>query len=299
MIPAEPPPSRRSRRAAGSASASGLGRTRALLRGAGIARARLAGRAHRRHQRQGQHPGDGRVDAGRRRHRVGQTPKPHLVSYRERIVVDGSPIARGGLRGAGSRGPRRPPSRVARRHGPPTEFEALTCAALLWFAQGGCRLPASSRWAWAAASMPPTRGTAAWRRSPTWRSTTWSTWATRHGHRPREGGHHQARRPRRDGRRRCRAAGRPTARRPDAARRSRVAPPLAVLAWTALGMRVVHPGLGELRLGLLGRHQAANAAVALGVIEALREAGIADVERWRASGRVLPPTRWPGRLETR
>jgi dihydrofolate synthase/folylpolyglutamate synthase len=26
-------------------------------------------------------------------HRVGQTPKPHLVSYRERIVVDGSPIA--------------------------------------------------------------------------------------------------------------------------------------------------------------------------------------------------------------
>ena len=24
--------------------------------------------------------------------RVGQTPKPHLVSYRERIVVDGPPI---------------------------------------------------------------------------------------------------------------------------------------------------------------------------------------------------------------
>ncbi len=40
-----------------------------------------------------------------------------------------------------------------------------------------------------------------------------------------------------------------------------------------LGLTVVHPDLGELRLGLLGRHQAANAAVALGTLDALRAAG--------------------------
>src|SRR4029079_10231676 len=53
---------------------------------------------------------------------VGQTPKPHLVSYRERIVVDGSMIGVNDfvelvtevLDAADS---------VARRHGPPTEFE--------------------------------------------------------------------------------------------------------------------------------------------------------------------------------
>jgi len=28
-------------------------------------------------------------------YRVGETPKPHLVTYRERIVVDGAPIAAG------------------------------------------------------------------------------------------------------------------------------------------------------------------------------------------------------------
>ena len=102
-----------------------------------IARARPAGRAHRWHQRQGQHPGDGGLDAARGRDCAsGQTPKPHLVSYRERIVVDGLPIAAASfaalltevLDGGG---------RVERRHGPPTEFEALTCAAFLWFAPRG------------------------------------------------------------------------------------------------------------------------------------------------------------------
>src|SRR5690349_3184108 len=64
--------------------------------------------------------------------RVGQTPKPHLVSYRERIVVDGSMIGVNDfvelvtevLDAADS---------VARRHGPPTEFEVITAAAFTWF----------------------------------------------------------------------------------------------------------------------------------------------------------------------
>ena len=49
-------------------------------------------------------------------YRVGETPKPHLVTYRERIVVDGRPIARGRLRAPRGRGaPGRGPHRAAPR----------------------------------------------------------------------------------------------------------------------------------------------------------------------------------------
>ena len=46
----------------------------------------------------------------------------------------------------------------------------------------------------------------------------------------------------------------------------------------------------EVVVGLLGRHQAANAAVALGILDALRSAGIATVDQWSSE---LPhsPTR--------
>ena len=68
--------------------------------------------------------------------RVGTTPKPHLVSYRERLEIDGRPID--------------PVTfawlvdevldvaeRVERRHGPPTEFELLTAMLFRWFAEEG------------------------------------------------------------------------------------------------------------------------------------------------------------------
>ena len=65
---------------------------------------------------------------------VGQTPSPHLASYRERIVVDGSPIAWSDLDAvldealaAAAPG--------ERRFGPATEFELLVAAAFLWFAR--------------------------------------------------------------------------------------------------------------------------------------------------------------------
>ena len=76
----------------------------------------------------------------------------------------------------------------------------------------------------------------------------------------------------------------------------RVTQPLPVLAMDRLGTTVAHPELGALRLGLLGRHQAANAAVALGTIDALRAAGIADASD-AAIRTGLAATRWPGRLE--
>ena len=75
----------------------GLGRTRALLRRWAI-RSWPARRADRRHERQGQRPGAGGGRAPAAGYRVGETPKPHLVTYRERLAVDGRPIA-AGLRG--------------------------------------------------------------------------------------------------------------------------------------------------------------------------------------------------------
>ena len=66
--------------------------------------------------------------------RVGETPKPHLVSYRERLVVDGRPVpaetfAR--LVGEVLAAADRVPSRL----GDPTEFELLTAVIFRWFAE--------------------------------------------------------------------------------------------------------------------------------------------------------------------
>ena len=68
--------------------------------------------------------------------RVGQTPKPHLVSYRERIVVGGLPIS------AEDFGPLIQKVLAAAdslpgQLGPPTEFEVVTAAAFTWFARAG------------------------------------------------------------------------------------------------------------------------------------------------------------------
>ncbi|HKB28618.1 MAG TPA: hypothetical protein VKC59_06310, partial [Candidatus Limnocylindrales bacterium] len=66
--------------------------------------------------------------------RVGETPKPHLVSYRERLQVDGRPIDPDmftRLIGEVLRAADRVPSRL----GPPTEFELLTAAIFRWFAE--------------------------------------------------------------------------------------------------------------------------------------------------------------------
>src|SRR5205823_8032998 len=62
--------------------------------------------------------------------RVGTMPKPHLVSYRERIAVNGEPVSR--ERFAAAISDVLPAiDRVAAAVGPPTEFEALTAAAML------------------------------------------------------------------------------------------------------------------------------------------------------------------------
>ena len=112
----------------------GLGRTRALLKALGdpqrtVRGALIAGTN-----------GKGSVlaltDAALRAagYRVGTTPKPHLVTYRERIQVDGRPIGPDDFARlvervlAVSDG-------VAKRHGQPTEFELLTAVVFARFAE--------------------------------------------------------------------------------------------------------------------------------------------------------------------
>ena len=57
-------------------------------------------------------------------------------------------------------------------------------------------------------------------------------------------------------------------------------------AWIEPALRIRLDDLGEVRLGMLGRHQAANAAVAVAVIEALGQAGIAERTPRGCPGRV-------------
>jgi len=67
-------------------------------------------------------------------YRTGATPKPHLVTYRERLQIDGLPVdpetfgrVAGDVLALADR--------VARRHGEPTEFELLTAITFRWFAE--------------------------------------------------------------------------------------------------------------------------------------------------------------------
>ncbi|HEX2142575.1 MAG TPA: Mur ligase family protein [Candidatus Limnocylindria bacterium] len=71
--------------------------------------------------------------------RTGTMPKPHLVSYRERIAIDGVPLSED--RFAAALASVLPAvDRVAARLGPPTEFEVLTAAAYAELARAGVDL---------------------------------------------------------------------------------------------------------------------------------------------------------------
>jgi dihydrofolate synthase/folylpolyglutamate synthase len=69
--------------------------------------------------------------------------------------------------------------------------------------------------------------------------------------------------------------------------------PLEVVGMNLHGLRVREH---DLRIGLLGRHQAANASVALGIIGALERAGVAYAPPAQLE-RGFANARWPGRLE--
>lgn len=226
--------------------------------------------------------------------RVGQTPKPHLVSYRERIVVAGRAIDAADL-DAVLREVLAAADRLERRHGPPTEFEVLTTAAFLWLSRAevdvavvevglGGRLDATNAWDGGVAAI-----------------TNVGLDHTEHlGATIAAIAREKAAIIKRGDLAVTGASGdalpviRRRARRVDAP--LEVVDALQVLDMDREGLTLAVPGAGDLRLGLLGAHQAANAAVALAIVEALGRAGIASSGP-DAIRRGLAEARWPGRLE--
>ncbi|MFL5750381.1 MAG: bifunctional folylpolyglutamate synthase/dihydrofolate synthase, partial [Chloroflexota bacterium] len=65
--------------------------------------------------------------------RAGETPKPHLVTYRERMQIGGVPIDPATFTRLVSTA-LTAADRVPRQLGPPTEFELLTAMVFTWFA---------------------------------------------------------------------------------------------------------------------------------------------------------------------
>jgi dihydrofolate synthase / folylpolyglutamate synthase len=226
--------------------------------------------------------------------RTGTTPKPHLVSYRERMEIDGRPIdpvtftrlVREVVAAA---------VRVERRHGPPTEFELLTAMLFRWFAEEGVavalvevglggRLDATHAWDGGVAAI-----TNVALDHMAWLGDTVPAIAREKAAIIMRGDHAVT------GaqgaaleviRRRARRVGAPLV---------AVAAP-KLLGWDRDGIDVELGRLGPTRVALRGRHQAENAAVADAVLDALGAAGIATVDA-AARRRGYASATWPGRLE--
>ena len=272
----------------------GLGRTRALLRELGDPQLQVRGALVAGTNGKGSVlalAGAALQAAG---YRVATTPKPHLVTYRERLQIDGRPVdpvtfarlVEEVLPVA---------DRVARRQGDPTEFELLTAVVFRWFAEQrpdvalvevglGGRLDATHAWDGGVAAItnvaldhvqqlgPTVEAIAREKAAIIERGDVAVTGAT--------------------------GSALAIVRR----RASRLRVPLTItepaqlLGWDRNGIDVELPRLGRTQVGLRGRHQAANVAVADGVLDALDAAGIAAVGGTARRAGYANAV-WPGRLE--
>ncbi|MCJ7712119.1 MAG: Mur ligase family protein [Chloroflexi bacterium] len=227
-------------------------------------------------------------------YRVGETPKPHLVTYRERIVVDGQPIAAEDFsRLVAEALPLA--DRVARRLGQPTEFELLTAIMFRRFAEVrpdvalvevglGGRLDATHAWDGGVAVITNVGLDHTDRLGATVPAIAREKAAiVMRGDRAVTGTSGEALA---IVRRRCTRLGVPLA----------VAPPPPVLGWTRDALTVDLPRLGATAVGLRGRHQAANVAIADALLDALEAAGIVTVPA-AARREGYATASWPGRLE--
>ncbi|MEO7117551.1 MAG: Mur ligase family protein [Candidatus Limnocylindrales bacterium] len=226
--------------------------------------------------------------------RIGQTPKPHLQTYRERILVDGQPIAADDFADLVERVIEVADALPARL-GPPTEFELLTAASFAWFRERkvqvgvievglGGRLDATNVWDGGVAALTTVGLDHMEHLGSTLRAIGREKAAIiKRGDRAISGVTGEGALPIRG---RARRMGVPL----------REVAPLAVEGMDRYGLLVRHPSFGALRVGLLGRHQAANAAVAVAVVEAMDAAGITTVSE-AAIRDGLAAVRWPGRLE--
>jgi len=240
---------------------------------------------------------------------VGTMPKPHLVAYRERIAVDGRPIAEADF--AAAIGRVLPAvDRVAARLGPPTEFEVLTAAAFVELVRRrvdlavvevgmGGRLDATNVLDPGVAAITNVQ-----KDHEKFLGSTLAAIGTekaaiiKRGSLAVSGATGRGLTPILD---RCARLGVPLRLagngRPYRAR-------LREAGWQGIVIDAVTPDaeLAGLRVGLLGGHQAQNAAVALAVLDALRQDAVRRGQPLTALDesairRGLAAARWPGRME--
>jgi len=225
---------------------------------------------------------------------TGQSPSPHLHSYRERVTVDGEPIISAAFDALLEEVLAASEPGVA-EHGPATEFELLTAAAYLWSARMpvdvmvmevglGGRLDASNAWDADVAAI-----TSVGLDHQVFLGHTIESVAAEKAAIVKPGSRAVTSV---DGA----ALSVIEARANEVGAPLTVCPPLRVMGMDRSGLELREPRLGPLHLPLLGRHQATNAALALGIVAALGEAGVATVPD-AAVVRGLAETRWPGRLE--
>ena len=235
--------------------------------------------------------------------RVGTMPKPHLVSYRERLAVDGEPISPDDFAAAVAR-VLPAIDRVALDLGPPTEFEALTAAAITELARRGVdfaivevgmggRLDATNVLDLGVAAITNVqRDHEAYLGHTLTAIGREKAAIIKPGNLAVTGASGRGVRPILD---RCAALGVPLQR---AGPHRPYRATIRHLDWDGIVVDARTPTreLAELQIGLLGAHQAENAAVALAVLDALAERhGIEVDESSLRAG--LPAVRWPGRLE--
>jgi len=225
---------------------------------------------------------------------TGQSPSPHLHSYRERVTVDGLPISAHDLDAlleevllASEPG--------EAEFGPATEFELMTAAAYQWSARSGVdvmvmevglggRLDASNAWDPDVAAITNVGLDHQLYLGDTLTSVAEEKAAIiKRGARAVTGASGEAL---------VVIATRAAALDVPLTRCT----PLPLAAMDHEGITLEHGRTGRLHLPLLGRHQAGNAAVALGIVEALDSAAVATVST-NAIRDGLAATRWPGRLE--
>jgi dihydrofolate synthase/folylpolyglutamate synthase len=240
--------------------------------------------------------------------RIGTMPKPHLVSYRERIAIDGRPISR--ERFTAALAAVTPAiERVSSRLGPPTEFEALTAAAFRELAEArvdlalvevglGGRLDATNVLDGGVAAITNVQHDHERLLGSTLAAIGGEKAAIiKRGNLAVTGAQGRGLAPILA---RCDEVGASLRR---AGRGQLYHAALVDTGWDGIVVDATRPAgaLPGLRVGLLGGHQAANAAVALGLLDALVEDAQRDGVPMRldeaAIRRGFAAARWPGRLE--
>lgn len=240
--------------------------------------------------------------------RIGTMPKPHLVSYRERIAINGRPISR--ERFAAALEAITPAvDQVSARLGPPTEFEALTAAAFAELASAGIdlalvevglggRLDATNVLDAGVAAITNVQHDHERLLGPTLAAIGGEKAAIiKPGNLAVTGARGSGLAPILA---RCAAVG-------ASLRRAGPGQPYQATVretgWDGIVVDAARPSgpLADLRVGLLGSHQAANAAVALALLDALVEDAARRDFRLsldeEAIRRGFADARWPGRLE--